>query len=255
MSHFVRFWIAAVAAVALSSAVAAQEGRPGLGTAESPDWGTYVVDGDGRSLYLYVLDEGADGGFACVDACTNNWIPLLADSLEGLDVSGVDADLVGLRERADGSNQVTYGGWPVYTSRRDTEPGHLRGQGVGSQFYLVGVDGMAITETLEQSSVDVSDEEFASLMAEGATQYGRNCAACHGAGGEGGAGPRLAGMQALEDPLWVISTIIQGRTHHGMPAFGPMLDDEQIAAIATFVRNSFGNEFGAAVPAQVPDLR
>ena len=255
MSNALRFMTTALAVLALTATGLAQDSSPGLATAESADWGTFVVDGDGQSLYLYVLDEGAEGGFACVDACTNNWIPLVADSVESLTLDGVDASLVGVRARADGTQQVTYGGWPLYRSRRDVEPGHVRGQGVGSQFYLLSTDGTAIIETLEQAAVEVSDEEFAALMEEGGTQFGRNCVACHGAEGQGGAGPRLAGMQALEDPLWIISTIIQGRTHHGMPAFGPMLDDSEIASIATYVRNSFGNEFGPALPSQVPDLR
>lgn len=242
-------------ALGLAFGAFAQDDGPGLGTMESPDWGTYLVDASGRTLYLYVLDEGAEGGFACVDACTNNWIPLTAASLDALALDGVDAALVALRERADGSQQVTYGGWPLYRSRRDTEPGHLRGQGVGDQFFIVGLAGAAVTETVEQAGADVSAEVFAALMAEGGTQFARNCQACHGAEGQGGAGPRLAGMQALEDPLWIISTIIQGRTHHGMPAFGPILDDYQIASIATYVRNSFGNAFGPALEEQVPGLR
>lgn len=255
MPNVFRTVLATLLAVGAASAAFAQDAAPALGTMESPDWGTYLVDGSGRTLYLYVLDEGAEGGFACVDACTNNWIPLTAPGLDALALDGVDAALVALRERADGSQQVTYGGWPLYRSRRDTEPGHLRGQGVGSQFYIVGLGGRAVTQTVEQAGVEVSEDVLAALMAEGATQYARNCQACHGAEGQGGAGPRLAGMQALQDPLWIIATIIQGRTHHGMPAFGPLLDDNQIASIATYVRNSFGNDFGPALEEQVPGLR
>lgn len=255
MKNVRRFLLATFLALGVAATAFAQDAGPALATMESPEWGTYLVDGSGRTLYLYVLDEGAEGGFACVDACTNNWIPLTADSLDALSLDGVDAGLVALRERADGSQQVTYGGWPLYRSRRDTEPGHLRGQGVGSQFYIVGLDGRALTETIEQAAVEVPEEVFQALMAEGLTQFGRNCAACHGAEGQGIAGPRLAGLAALEDPAFVISTIIQGRTNHGMPAFGPLLDDFQIAAIATYVRNSFGNDFGPALEETVPDLR
>lgn len=241
------------ASVLFATLVVAQTPAAGLAIATDQNWGPHLVNGDGLSLYLYVLDADADTS-VCVDACANNWPPLLADGDVAIG-DDVDADLVGTVQRVDGTTQVTYGGWPVYRSRRDVEPGHVRGQGLGGQFYLLSPAGTAVTESVEQAAVEVSEEVFAALMAEGRTQFSRNCMACHGAEGQGGAGPSLAGMQALSDSTFVISTIIVGRTHHGMPAFGPMLDDNQIASIATFVRNSWGNDFGPAVVEEVAPLR
>src|SRR5690606_3741506 len=56
--------------------VAAQEAdAPTLTLADNAEWGQYLTDSEGMSLYLYTLDE--DGTSACVDACVNNWPPVL----------------------------------------------------------------------------------------------------------------------------------------------------------------------------------
>jgi len=243
-----------VSLVFFTFAVATAQG--GLATAFSEDWGEILVDAEGRSLYLYTLDADAAGGFACVDACINNWIPLLVPSLEGLHVGAdIDMALVSLRQRAEGSYQVVYGDWPVYRSRRDAAAGTTRGQAVGSQFYLLNVGAQAVTLRLEQQVAEVSDTVFANLMEVGLTLYGRNCAACHGANGQGGAGPTLDGMQNISDAKFIASAIVVGRTHHGMPAFGPMLSDHEIAAIATYVRNAWSNEFGVVLDDEVAGVR
>src|SRR5699024_9053243 len=70
--------------------------------------------------------------------------------------------------------------------------------------------------------------------------FQQNCATCHGANGTGGIGPALAGNSALQDTQLVVSQIINGGG--GMPAFGNVLSDQQIAEVATHIRNSWGND-------------
>ncbi|AVS91283.1 alcohol dehydrogenase [Paracidovorax avenae] len=92
------------------------------------------------------------------------------------------------------------------------------------------------------------------VMERGGAVYARHCAQCHGDGGLGrpGAFPPLAGNRAvlLESPVNVVRTILQGGyppvTHgnprpHGMPPFTQVLGDDDVAAVATFVRNAWGN--------------
>ncbi len=79
------------------------------------------------------------------------------------------------------------------------------------------------------------------------------CFACHGEMGYGGAGPRFRGDKLLSADDYVIGQILIGRGI--MPAFGPKLSDQQIAAVATYVRNSWGNRFGAIAPDQVAKMR
>lgn len=79
------------------------------------------------------------------------------------------------------------------------------------------------------------------------------CAGCHGERGNGGMGIRFRDNGKLRDTGDVLNQIVHGGQK--MPAFDKQLDDAQIAAVATYVRQSFGNDFGAIEPQQVADVR
>lgn len=247
--------VASLLGVVLISQVVAQDAAsgPSLDVATSEEWGEHLVTADGMSVYLYVLDE--DGTLACVDACTTNWLPVMADAdaAEGADATlaeGLDSELLGTVERPDGGAQLTYGGHPLYTFRRDTEAGHTRGQALGDQFFLVSVAGEAVTEREEQEAVEIDEEAMASLMSDGRLVFTSNCAVCHGAEGQGGIGPGFVGNGVIDDSTFVINRIIDGFIDHGMPPFGH-LSDRQIASVATYIRNSWGNEFGPVLEEEV----
>lgn len=75
----------------------------------------------------------------------------------------------------------------------------------------------------------------------GAVVYrGHGCTACHGESGEGAAGPALAGNPKIWNPDYVIEQILNGGG--GMPGFARQLSDEQLAAVASHVRTSWGND-------------
>jgi mono/diheme cytochrome c family protein len=79
------------------------------------------------------------------------------------------------------------------------------------------------------------------------------CFACHGQMGYGGIGP-----QFREDPFlgfsdYVVGQILIGRSV--MPPFAERLSDEQIAAVASYIRNSWGNNFGDVKPQEVAEVR
>lgn len=66
------------------------------------------------------------------------------------------------------------------------------------------------------------------------------CVACHGAEGQGGAGPKLAGNEKiLKDPVYVYTIVTKGKG--GMPAFGDKLSEKEIYAVANYVLHSWGN--------------
>ncbi|WP_291424491.1 cytochrome c [Deinococcus sp.] len=66
------------------------------------------------------------------------------------------------------------------------------------------------------------------------------CQGCHGAQGEGGAGPKLAGDEKiLKDPAYVYTIVTKGKG--GMPSFEGKLDDKEIYAVANYVLHSWGN--------------
>ncbi len=95
------------------------------------------------------------------------------------------------------------------------------------------------------------------LMAKGKQVY-QTCAACHGPNGEGvGPFPKLAGSKIATGPLKAhLDIVLRGKPGTVMQAFGPQLNDADIAAAVTYERNSFGNKTGDAVqPAQVKAAR
>jgi mono/diheme cytochrome c family protein len=79
------------------------------------------------------------------------------------------------------------------------------------------------------------------------------CFACHGQFGFGGAGPRFRENRFLGLTDYVVGQILVGRDI--MPPYEDMLNDDQIAAVATFVRNSWGNQFSPVKPDQVASAR
>jgi mono/diheme cytochrome c family protein len=80
------------------------------------------------------------------------------------------------------------------------------------------------------------------------------CGGCHGPEGGGGVGPALAGNPNLVDTEMVVTQILEGG--NGMPAFADTLTNEEIAAVANYIRNSWGNTADVLVePADVEAAR
>ena len=90
----------------------------------------------------------------------------------------------------------------------------------------------------------------------GAEVYGRSCSACHQGEGQGipGVYPALAGNGYVQgDAVDVVQTVVNGRA--GMPAFGDDLDARSLAAVLSYVRNSWGNQAPVVTPGFVEDVR
>jgi predicted lipoprotein with Yx(FWY)xxD motif len=97
-----------------------------LGAASS-SLGRIVVDGKGRTLYLFEKDTRRRS--ACYGQCATYWPPLLT---HGTPVArpGVKQSLLGTTRRANGGQQVTYSGHPLYRFALDTKPGQTKGEGL-----------------------------------------------------------------------------------------------------------------------------
>jgi predicted lipoprotein with Yx(FWY)xxD motif len=102
-----------------------------------------LVDGKGRTLYLFEKDKGSAS--SCTGACASIWPPLTAaDSVAG---PGVSAAKLGAIKRADGKTEVTYAGHPLYTYAGDAKAGDTRGQGLdqfGAEWYVLAPSGHKI---------------------------------------------------------------------------------------------------------------
>lgn len=241
--------VAIAFSLALLASAAVAIAQSSLNVSQNAEYGPHLVTDSGRSVYLYVEDQGGES--ACVDACTRNWPPLAAGADEVALGEGADPALLGTITRPDGTSQVTYAGNPLYTFARDTDEGTTRGQGLGGAFFLVSPAGEAVTEKLPQQRTEVEPELYDALMADGAKVYTSNCAVCHGANGEGGIGVKLAANSQVGNAAYVVERVLNGFIEHGMPPFRAALDDHQVAAVATYVRDSWGNDFGPVTEEEV----
>jgi mono/diheme cytochrome c family protein len=89
-------------------------------------------------------------------------------------------------------------------------------------------------------------------MHEGSLIFGRDCAECHA---DGGIGASLGGNEHLKDKTRVITRILQGSLDGAMEPFASSLTDREVAAVATFVRNTWDNAFGPVIEADVKKVR
>jgi mono/diheme cytochrome c family protein len=137
-----------------------------------------------------------------------------------------------------------------------------------------------MSETLNLSTSHMSDGDLKAIATylkdvpgqaqnapaapEQATFKAEECSGCHTPNGKGIAGlfPSLSGSAAVQqnDPTSVLHVVLRGARSVGtdraptaaaMPSFGWLLNDDQVAAVATYIRNAWGN---AAPPVSASEV-
>jgi predicted lipoprotein with Yx(FWY)xxD motif len=106
--------------------------------------GKVLVDGSGRTLYLFEADKGAMS--KCDGACASAWPPLTTSGKPTAG-AGVVAAKLGTAKRADGATGVTYDGHPLYTYAGDGAPGQTTGEGLtdyGAPWYALSAAGKTV---------------------------------------------------------------------------------------------------------------
>jgi predicted lipoprotein with Yx(FWY)xxD motif len=106
--------------------------------------GTFLVDANGRALYLWDADHGSKS--TCSGACAQAWPPVTTTGTPKAS-GAAKASLLGTTKRADGSSEVTYAGHPLYTFAGDTQAGQTTGQGsngFGAPWWIVTPAGKAL---------------------------------------------------------------------------------------------------------------
>ncbi|SNY54384.1 hypothetical protein [Paractinoplanes atraurantiacus] len=118
-----------------------------LNVTEDGGIGPHVTDGAGRTLYRFDNDTNKPPKSNCNGDCATAWPPLLIKSPGKIFPDGVDPQIVGYVERADGHCQVTINGWPVYYFVADAKPGDLNGQGLNGKWFAIKPDGGKTSNT------------------------------------------------------------------------------------------------------------
>ena len=103
--------------------------------------GKALVDSEGFTLYYFEKDKGGES--ACYGACAKAWPPLATGGAPKA-TGGAMASKLGTTKRSDGTVQVTYAGWPLYTYAVDAKPGEANGTDVkdfGATWYPLHPNG------------------------------------------------------------------------------------------------------------------
>jgi mono/diheme cytochrome c family protein len=217
---------------------------------KSPQWnrGAYIVQGPGHCVTCHTPKNllGGDKTSAPLQgAVLQGWF---APNITGNERIGIarwsNDDLV--RYLRSGAN-----GWTLASGPMAEAVSH-------STSLMTDEDLAAIAAYLKDNGSGGAASAAAapdrSTMQAGAAIYKDNCAACHRDSGVGDEAlfPRLAGSPLVqsEDSSTLIRVVLQGSravstatapTAPAMPPFDWRLDDAQVSAVLTYIRNNWGN--------------
>jgi len=144
--------------------------------------------------------------------------------------------------------------------------------------YLTQEDVQAMASYLKMRPADnnasitstdnLQSDEKQAIIASGARLYENQCVNCHQASGQGipSVYPALAGNQAVTAPLATnpIRLVLHGGfapstdgnpRPYGMPPFGQIMTDAEIAAVVSYIRNAWGNQASAVSAHEVNQYR
>ncbi|MDQ3865930.1 MAG: hypothetical protein M3304_03750 [Actinomycetota bacterium] len=116
-------------------------GGPATIAVASSSLGRILVDGQGRTLYLFEKDTGTTS--TCSGGCASSWPPVTTSGAPKASKGAVAAKLA-TSKRSDGTLQVTYNGHPLYLYAGDSKPGQTNGEGLdqfGAEWYVLSPAG------------------------------------------------------------------------------------------------------------------
>jgi mono/diheme cytochrome c family protein len=223
---------------------------------KSAEWnrGAYIVEGAGHCGTCHTPKTllGADK--------TDS--PLIGATLQGWFAPNITTDAhkgIGGWTKADMVEYLQTGAnsWTLASGPMAEAVAH-------STSKMAGEDIAAVASYLKDSGTAMSSSKPVAVAADGremragAAIYKDSCAACHkdSGAGESRLFPRLAGSATVQsdDPTTLIRVVLQGArsvstpsmpTAPAMPAFDWRLDNSEVAAVLTYIRNNWGN---AAAP-------
>ena len=107
-------------------------------------FGPILVDGSGRTLYLFEADRSSTS--TCYGDCASVWPPLIASGTP-IAGAGVNQSLLSTATRKDGQLEVVYNGHPLYYFVTDKQAGDATGQGIssfGADWYVLSAAGSKV---------------------------------------------------------------------------------------------------------------
>src|SRR3954453_5667350 len=107
--------------------------------------GKILVDGNGRSLYLFEADTANKSN--CSGPCLSSWPALASGTVPA--ARGALPGRFAPIAAAGGKRQVTYNGHPLYLYAGDQKAGDTAGQGLkdfGAEWYVLSPSGSKIDE-------------------------------------------------------------------------------------------------------------
>lgn len=114
-----------------------------VATQQSEEFGAYLVDGDGRTLYMFEttgaehtgperMTEGVrEAAASCSSSCLQAWPAFTSEGGEVQAGENVDSEMLYTAE-FEGRMHVVYNGWPLYYFANDAEQGQIQGHGIES---------------------------------------------------------------------------------------------------------------------------
>src|SRR6202166_2116921 len=227
---------------------------------KSADWnrGAYLVEGLGHCGMCHTAIN-ALGGSSESQAFEGGLIPMqnwYAPSLTSNKEAGLGdwtiEEISDLLRTGISSRGAVYGPMAevVYNSLQYLSDDDTRAMAV----YL---KSLAQGTSPEKPATPLPSAESSLLLSLGKTIYDRECAICHGAVGQGMPPqyPPLAGNQSIEmaSAVNAIRMVLNGGyppgtagnpRPYGMPPFSQRLSDDEVAAVVTYIRTSWGNRGG-----------
>jgi predicted lipoprotein with Yx(FWY)xxD motif len=147
---------AAIAAILLTRSSTPAAPRAATPAAAAPSvrvartkLGRILVNGQGRTLYLYMKDRGTKS--ACSRRCAQVWPPA---TVSGTPTAGpgVAAAKLTTARGAGNRRQLVYNGHPLYTLTADVRPGQINGEGFLGTWYVVSAAGNRIGKLTHSSA-------------------------------------------------------------------------------------------------------
>jgi mono/diheme cytochrome c family protein len=259
--HALQFPFDQQAALAVWRALYFRPATPEADANRSAEWnrGAYLVDGLGHCNACHASRNALGATASPLDLAgglipVQNWYaPSLTSPLEAGVADWTDADVVALLKTGVSARGAVMGPMSEVVS--------------GSTQHLSDPDLRAMAaylKALPQADAKRAAGSPAPADGPGAKLYDKHCAQCHGDQGEGarGAYPALAGSRAvtMTSAANLVHVVLEGGfppatagnpRPYGMPPFATVLSNEDVAALLTHLRGSWGNR---AAPVSAVDV-